>query len=306
MRLRRLEPVLRRALSGPCALPRGSRVLVAVSGGADSTALLLGLHRVAHEFGLSLHAAHLHHGLRGEAADSDLAFVQALCARLGVPLAAARWNTRLRMRRRGLSGQAGLRALRREFLRAAARRARAAAIATAHTADDQLETVLMRLWRGAGLRGLGGMAPRRGTWLKPMLEATRADVEADLEAAGERWREDASIRTSTTPATASATGRCRPLPPRLPRPGRTPGGRGRRWRCGWPAAPGRPARRGARSKAGRGGSSRDPAASKQGRLRLIRGGFVPTLLRCNALSCATSGPTLPALQRGSHPATSKT
>jgi len=175
---------------------RGGRILVAVSGGADSTALLLGLTRIAREFDLSIHAAHLHHGLRGRDADRDLEFVRALCLRLGVPLIAARWDCRARMARRGLSGQAGLRTLRREFLAAAARRAGAKAIATAHTADDQLETLLLRLARGAGLRGLGGMRPKSGGWIKPLLAAPRADVEADLGAAGERWREDASNRDS--------------------------------------------------------------------------------------------------------------
>ena len=194
MRLSRLEPVLRKALAGPCALPRGGTVLVAVSGGADSTALLLGLTRIGREFDLSIRAAHLHHGLRGRDADRDLEFVRALCQRLGVPLTAARWDCRARMARRGLSGQAGLRTLRREFLAAAARRAGARAVATAHTADDQLETLLLRLGRGAGLRGLSGMRPRTGVWIKPLLAAPRADVEADLRAAGEAWREDASNR----------------------------------------------------------------------------------------------------------------
>jgi tRNA(Ile)-lysidine synthase len=163
-----------------------------VSGGADSTALLLGLHRLRDEFGVSLHAAHLNHGLRGAAADGDFAYVSALCDQLGVPLSAARWNTGARMARRGLSGQAGLRTLRREFLTAAARSARAVAIATAHTADDQLETVLMRLARGAGLTGLGAMSARRGRWVRPLLDATRADIEADLRGTGVAWREDAS------------------------------------------------------------------------------------------------------------------
>ena len=186
---------MRRALRGPCAVARGGRMLIAVSGGADSLALLLALHRVAPEFGLTVHAAHLHHGLRGREADADLEFVRERCALLSVPLAAARWDTRARMARRGLSGQAGLRALRREFLLAAARRAGAAAIATAHHAGDQLETVLMRLGRGAGLAGLAGMRPRAGRWIKPLLEATRADIEADLVAAGEPWREDGSNRS---------------------------------------------------------------------------------------------------------------
>ncbi|HTR97285.1 MAG TPA: tRNA lysidine(34) synthetase TilS [Candidatus Acidoferrales bacterium] len=214
MRLRRLEPVLRQALRGPCALPAGSRLLVAVSGGADSSALLVALASVAPELGLELAAAHLHHGLRGADADGDRDHVRALCAKLGVPLVDARCDARARMRAAGLSGEAGLRTLRRRFLLSAARRTGADAIATAHTADDQLETVLMRLARGTGLAGLGGMRPRHGRWLKPLLGATRLEIERDLGAAGLAWREDASnaapdrfrnrIRHDVVPALAHA------------------------------------------------------------------------------------------------------
>jgi tRNA(Ile)-lysidine synthase len=202
MRLRRVEPILRRALRGvripgPAHAGAPARLLVAVSGGADSTALLLGLHHLRHELGFELHAAHLHHGLRGAEADADLDFVRALCARLGVALACARWDTPARMRRRGLAGQSGLRTLRREFLQTVRRRVGAHAIVTAHTADDQLETLLMRLGRGTGLVGLAGMKPRCGPWLKPLLGATRAQIEADLVRAGQSWREDRSNRDAS-------------------------------------------------------------------------------------------------------------
>jgi|KBSSwiStaDraftv2_1062776.scaffolds.fasta_scaffold89868_2 tRNA(Ile)-lysidine synthetase-like protein len=192
MRLRRLEPVLRRALGGPCRLPAGATVLVAVSGGADSTALLVAMRSLAREFGLSVRAAHLHHGLRGDDADADLLHVRELCERFQIPLQAARWDCAARMQRRGLRGEAGLRALRREYLLAAARRVGATAIATAHTADDQLETLLMRLARGTGLTGAAGMRARQGCWIKPLLHATRADVERDLRQHGLNWCEDAS------------------------------------------------------------------------------------------------------------------
>ncbi|MEO5618308.1 MAG: tRNA lysidine(34) synthetase TilS [Candidatus Eisenbacteria bacterium] len=201
-------------------MPTGSTLLVAVSGGADSTALLAGLHSIAHEFGLLLHAAHLHHGLRGEAADADLEAVRALCGHFEVPLTSARRDARRVLAERGWSGEAGLRRLRRGFLLGAARRARAVAIVTAHTADDQLETLLLRLARGAGLRGLGGMRDRAGGWIKPLLAATRADIEADLNRAGLAWREDATnasrdfarnrIRHDVVPALVAATGNTRP------------------------------------------------------------------------------------------------
>ena len=215
MRLRRIEPVLRRALRGPCRVPRGATLLVALSGGPDSTALLLGLDRLRAEFGLDLAAAHLHHCLRGVEADADLSFVKSLCARLGVPLSWARWNTRERMRRRGWSGHEGLRRLRREFLEQAAARSGAVAIATGHHAQDQLETLLMRLMRGAGLRGIGGMSARHGAWIRPLLDASRDQIEADLRAAGEPWRQDDSnldlrylrgrIRALVLPALLSAS-----------------------------------------------------------------------------------------------------
>jgi len=192
VRLRRVEPPLRRALRGSCRLSSGSTLLVAVSGGADSTALLVALASLAHEFGLSLHVAHLDHGLRGPDSIADARAVHALCERLRVPLTSARWDCGARMKRRGLSGEAGLRTLRREWLASVAGRVGAAAIATAHTADDQLETLLMRLARGSGLTGAAGMRSRRGAWIKPLLHVTRAELESDLRRHRVAWREDAS------------------------------------------------------------------------------------------------------------------
>src|SRR5262249_44691395 len=153
---------------------------------------------------------------RGADADADLVHVRELCERLNIPLTAARWDCAARMRRRGLSGEAGLRGRRGGVFLSCMRRARAGATAPAHTSDDQLETVLMRLARGTGLTGLAGMRARHGVWIKPLLGATRADIERDLRQAGQGWCEDASnasprftrnrVRHGAVPALLEALG----------------------------------------------------------------------------------------------------
>ena len=163
------------------------RLVAAVSGGADSMALLLLLRQLQPRFGYTLSACHVNHGLRGQSADRDEAFVRAECARLGVPLrvfhaaeltpppahAGEDWARRLRYTAFvQLQGQ-GI-----------------DAIATAHTANDQAETLLLRLARGTGLHGAGGIRPRRGCYLRPLLCLSRAETEAVCRAAGQPWVTD--------------------------------------------------------------------------------------------------------------------
>ena len=182
-------------------LHAGERVCVAVSGGADSTALLLALVEANAEkqgLGVALSAAHVHHGLRGAEADGDEDFVRELCARLAVPLTVFRVDTAARQvaEREGMEEAA--RELRYEALRGLA----VDAVATAHTLDDQAETVVMKLLRGAWTEGLGGISPevqgegRRDKGqvklVRPMLGVRRAEVEAFLRERGQAWREDAS------------------------------------------------------------------------------------------------------------------
>lgn len=172
-------------------LQGGETVLTAVSGGADSIALLDVLRSLGSPWSLSLHAIHVHHGLRPEA-DADAEFVRALCARMGVPLSVERVSVRGEPPWEGLEAEA--RRARYGAFREVARRVGAQRIATAHTADDQAETVLMRLLEGAGPRGLAGIAPTRGLLIRPLLGARRADVEAHLRARGLGWVEDPSNR----------------------------------------------------------------------------------------------------------------
>jgi len=185
-------------------LRAGERVCVAVSGGADSVALILGLVEAntasaqnKEPLGVVLSAAHVHHGLRGADADGDEEFVVATCKRLGVPLKVFRVDTAARQaaEREGLEEAA--RALRYEALRGLMASGAADLVATAHTLDDQAETVMMKMLRGAWTEGLGGISPvleivGGGRVVRPLLGVRRAEVEAFLRERGQGWREDAT------------------------------------------------------------------------------------------------------------------
>jgi tRNA(Ile)-lysidine synthase len=189
-------------------LDGGDIVLVAVSGGADSVALLLLLRELAPELGVALRVAHVDHRLRADAA-AHADFVVALGARLGLPVEVLPVSVPA-----GGSLEDSARRVRYAALEACAARAGARRIATGHTADDQAETVLMRVLEGAGPRGLAGIPPVRGAIVRPLIEVRRAALRAHLEAAGERWVEDPSnqdrrflrnrIRHELLPALAAA------------------------------------------------------------------------------------------------------
>lgn len=150
----------------------GDRIVCAVSGGADSMALLWAMYLLKEEWDLELSAAHFNHHLRGEESDRDEAFVRDFCAGYGIPLSVG--SAQVKPGKKGL--EAAAREARYAFLRSLPGK-----IATAHTADDNAETVLLHLVRGTGLKGLGGIMPRNGNVIRPMLTVTRAQVEALLE-----------------------------------------------------------------------------------------------------------------------------
>lgn len=167
----------------------GETVVVGLSGGADSVALVDTLAELGRLRGFAVVAAHLDHGLRRDAAD-DAAFCANLCAHLGVPLECGRADVRARAAREGGGLEDAARRERYAFLRRVKQERGAAWIAVAHTRDDQAETLLLRLLRGAGLTGLRAMRPRSGDVLRPLLRASRADVLHHLAARGLAWRED--------------------------------------------------------------------------------------------------------------------
>lgn len=177
-------------------LARDDHALVAVSGGADSVCLLLALHELAPGLGIGITVAHLDHRLRGAESRRDAQFVEELCSGLDVRCLAGASDVRRRARSKGLSLEMAAREARYEFFARCTRRAGANVVATAHTADDQAETVLLKIVRGAGAAGLSGI-PRStvlsGTRVvRPLLGINRAEVEDFLATRGQRWREDAS------------------------------------------------------------------------------------------------------------------
>ncbi len=173
---------------GAHALVRpGDHVLVAVSGGADSVALLAALDALRAAWSLRLTVWHLDHGLRALESARDRDFVARLAATFGLPIIVER--TRIPP---GNNLEARARDARYGRLAVAARDAGCRRIAVGHTLTDQAETVLLRLLRGAGTRGLGGMAPRRGAIIRPLLECSREDIVAFLRSRGLSWVEDSS------------------------------------------------------------------------------------------------------------------
>ncbi len=159
-------------------LSGGERVLVAVSGGPDSVALLHLLHTQLPELHLALGVAHLHHGLRGAEADADAEYVAALAAKLALPYHTERADATGYAAEHGLSLEMAARKVRYAFLERVAEAQGYGRIALGHTASDRVETALMHLLQGTGLPGLRGMPPARGRILRPLLTAWRSETEA--------------------------------------------------------------------------------------------------------------------------------
>ncbi len=181
-----LQEKVEESLDSASLLKPSTVILAAISGGADSLALFLALHRLAGKYGFKLRAAHLNHGLRGAESDADAAFVAGICSQFGVPLALDKVDV-AGMRARGrLSWEQAARIARYDFLTCVAMETGSSALALGHTSDDQAETVLMHLLRGTGIRGLRGMLPLSSwctahgsaTLVRPLLNVSRQETEA--------------------------------------------------------------------------------------------------------------------------------
>lgn len=172
---------------------QGDRIAVGVSGGADSVALLRFLAALRPQFGWDLVVCHIHHGLRGAEADRDECFVRALAEQLGLPCAVSRIDAAALALRDHISVEEAGRMARYAFFAQTA--GEGGRIATAHTLDDSIETVLMNLVRGTGLRGLCGIPRIRGNIVRPLLDCTRAEVEDYLGALGQSYCTDSTNLT---------------------------------------------------------------------------------------------------------------
>ena len=186
MKTNPLQEKVEESLGSASLLKSTTVIMAAISGGADSLALFLALHRLAGNYGFELRAAHLNHGLRGAESDADAAFVADVCSQFGVPLVLDKIDVAGMRDRRRLSWEQAARIARYDFLTGVAIETQSSAVVLGHTSDDQAETVLLHLLRGTGIRGLRGMLPLSSwrtahgsaTLARPLLNVSRQETEA--------------------------------------------------------------------------------------------------------------------------------
>jgi len=172
----------------------GERLGVAVSGGADSVALLLLLLELREKLGIVLSVVHFNHKLRGKASDADEKFVAKLAAKYGLEFHSASAHVARKAKAERANLEDAARRARYDYFRSLTESGVCERIAVAHTADDQAETVLAHLLRGTGLAGLGGIHPKAGPVFRPLLSVRRSELRRFLRARKQTWREDASNR----------------------------------------------------------------------------------------------------------------
>src|SRR6266850_2349924 len=175
----------------------GDRVGAAVSGGADSVALLLLLLGLGEKLGVVLSVVHFNHKLRGKASDADEKFVAKLAAKHGLEFHTASVHVAKKAKKERANLEDAARRARYDYFRSLVESGALARVAVAHTADDQAETVLAHILRGTGLTGLGGIHPVAGPVIRPLLHVRRGELRTYLRAKKQKWREDATNRDTT-------------------------------------------------------------------------------------------------------------
>ena len=165
---------------------KGERIMIGVSGGADSMCLLFLMSAIKEKLGVSIEAVHVHHGIRGKSADRDLMFVEEQCRRLGVPCKSVRIDIPTIAKKKGLSEEEAGRIERYLIFD----KTQADRIAVAHHMEDSAETVLFNLFRGTGIKGLGGIRPVSGKIIRPLIEFSRREIEEYCREQGIKYCED--------------------------------------------------------------------------------------------------------------------
>ena len=173
-------------------LKAGQRVLVGLSGGPDSVCLLAVLKRIKDDYNLTVHAMYVNHNLRPDEIPAEIAFCEEFCNEMKVDFSVRSVDVKGYVKEQGINKQEAARDLRYKAFHEAAMEIRADKIALAHNADDQAETIFMRLIRGAGASGLAGMPAKRGPVIRPLLEIERRDIEDFLVRENLRWVTDSS------------------------------------------------------------------------------------------------------------------
>lgn len=183
-----LEDVIRQEIEAKGLMSKDNMYVVALSGGPDSVALLLALSRL----GYNIEAAHCNFHLRGEESDRDEAFCKQICQEESIPLHIVHFDTRSFAELHKISIEMAARQLRYHWFSQLAQDIGAKGVCIAHHGDDQVETILLNIIRGTGLRGLQGMRERNGIFIRPMLEADEAQVEDYLSSLGQSYVVDSS------------------------------------------------------------------------------------------------------------------
>lgn len=173
-------------------IEKGDVVIAGVSGGADSVCLLFILSLLREKLGFQVKACHVNHGIRGEAADADEAYVKKMCEQLGISCRFFHEDVELIARKRKQSPEEAGRIVRRQAFETMCMEDGGTKIATAHHRDDNAETVLLNIARGTGLKGLCGIRPVRGRWIRPLLDLDRDQIEKFLTEQGTDWCTDAT------------------------------------------------------------------------------------------------------------------